>query len=53
MIMENVDMTTPENHNTMIKISSSELSITNSTILARVYVREGSKISLDKVSLKI
>ena len=53
MVMENVGMTTPENCNAMIKILSSKLSITNSTILAGVRVVDGSKISFDKVNLQI
>ena len=52
MVMKSVAMTTPENCNAMMKILSSKLSITSSTILAGVSVLEGSKISLDDVYLQ-
>lgn len=52
MVMKSVGMTTPENCNAMMKILSSKLSITSSTILAGVSVLEGSKISLDDVYLQ-
>ena len=52
MVMKSVGMTTPENCNAMMKILSSKLSITSSTILAKVIGLKGSKISLDDVDLQ-
>ncbi len=52
VILNDVGMSTPEKHNSMIKIDSSELSISDATILSRIYAVGGSKISLDNVYLQ-
>ena len=52
VILNDVGMTAPEKHNSSIKIVSSELSISDATILSRIYAAGGSKISLDKVYLQ-
>lgn len=52
VMLNDVGMSTPEKHNSMIKIDSSELSISDATILSRIYAIDGSKVSLDKVYLQ-
>lgn len=52
VILNDVGMTTPEKHNSGIKIVSSELSISDATILSGIRAEGGSKISLDKVYLQ-
>ena len=52
VMLNDVGMSTPEKHNSIIKIDSSELSISDATILSRIYAVGGSKISLDKVYLQ-
>ena len=52
VILNDVGMTTPEKHNSAIKIVSSELSISNATVLSRIFAVCGSKVSLDKVYLQ-
>lgn len=52
VMLNDVGMSTPEKHNSTIKIDSSELSISNATILSRIYAIGGSKVSIDNVYLQ-
>lgn len=52
VMLNDVEMSTPEKHNSIIKIDSSELSISDATILSRIYAAGGSKVSLDNVYLQ-
>ena len=52
VILNDVGMTAPEKHDSAIKIDSSELSISNATVLSRISAVCGSKVSLDKVYLQ-
>ena len=52
VILNDVGMTAPEKHNSAIKIDSSELSISNATVLSYISAVCGSKVSLDKVYLQ-
>ncbi len=52
VILNDVGMSTPEKHNSVIKLVSSELSISDATILSRIYAIGGSKVSLDNVYLQ-
>lgn len=52
VILNDVGMSTPEKHNSVIKLVSSELSISDATILSRIMAIGGSKVSLDNVYLQ-
>ena len=52
VILNDVGMSTPEKHNSVIKLVSSELSISDATIFSRIMAIGGSKVSLDNVYLQ-
>ena len=50
--LDDVGMNVPEKHNCGIKIVASELSIVDSTILSKIMLLQGSKLSLENVYLQ-